>query len=274
MKEMTLKDIQDVSLRILKTVHGFCVENGIRYSLAYGTLIGAVRHKGFVPWDDDLDIIMPRPDYDRFCSTFRAQGYQVVSRQHLKDCFIPFARVCDTVSTCLMTMEPWIRQQGDLGVWIDIFPVDAAPDDRDAFHNLYLKASHHHAKSIMARRPYRPLTGSKPLKYNLNTIKKRIFALFRHSPEYHLDAMQQIIGMTPYGSTCHLAQFAYPAKEEYFDAKVMDGYHLTDFEDSRFYVIDRYDELLRMEYGDYMTLPPLDQQKPQQDYITIFWKDK
>ena len=252
MKEMTLKDIQEESLRILKTVHGFCVENGIRYSLAYGTLIGAVRHKGFIPWDDDLDIMMPRPDYDRFCSTFRAKGYQVVSRQNRKDCFIPFARVCDTGSTCVKTMEPWIREQGDLGVWIDIFPVDAAPDDRNAFHDLYLKASRHHAKSAMARRPYRPLNGDKPLKYNINTLKK---------------------GMTPYGSTRHLAQLAYPAKEEYFDAQVMEGYHLTDFEDSRFYVIDGYDELLKMEYGDYMTPPPKDQQKPQQDYITFYWKD-
>ena len=170
-------------------------------------------------------------------------------------------------------MEPWISEQGDLGVWIDIFPVDAAPDDRDAFHDLYLKASHHHAKSSMARRPYRPLNGDKPLKYNINTLKKRLFALFKHKPGYHLEAMEHIIGMTPYGSTRHLAQLAYPAKEEYFDAQVMEGYHLTDFEDSRFYVIDRYDELLKLEYGDYMTPPPKDQQKPQQDYITFYRKD-
>ena len=273
MKEMTLREIQEVSLQILKEVHGFCTENGIRYSLAYGTLIGAVRHKGFVPWDDDLDIIMPRPDYDRFCATFSAEGYQVVSRQNRKDCFIPFARVCETASTCIKSMEPWIRTLGDLGVWIDIFPVDAAPDDKAVFKQLYLKASQQHAKSVMARRAFRPFNSEKPLKYNVNTLKKKLFALFQHSPGHYLEEMEHIIGMTPYGSTGHLAQFAYPAKEEYYDAQVMDGYHLADFEDSRFYIIDGYDTMLKMEYGDYMTPPPAEQQKPQQNYIRFYWKD-
>ena len=66
MKEMTLKDVQGVSLDILKDVHSFCESHHIRYSLAYGTLIGAIRHKGFIPWDDDVDIVIPRPDFTRF----------------------------------------------------------------------------------------------------------------------------------------------------------------------------------------------------------------
>ena len=67
MKEMSLREVQLGCFEILKDVHVFCVSNNIRYSLAYGTLLGAIRHKGFIPWDDDIDIIMPKPDYDRFC---------------------------------------------------------------------------------------------------------------------------------------------------------------------------------------------------------------
>ena len=131
MKVMTLREIQLFTLEILKVTHNFCVENNIKYSLSYGTLIGAVRHKGFIPWDDDVDIMMLRPDYDRFCQTFQAPGYQVVSRQTRKDCLISFARVCDIRETDVTSMEPWIRRQGNLGLWIDIFPIDSVTDDSD-----------------------------------------------------------------------------------------------------------------------------------------------
>ena len=66
MKELTNRELQLFSLDILKDVHAFCEKEKIKYSLAYGTLIGAVRHQGFIPWDNDIDIIMPRPEYERF----------------------------------------------------------------------------------------------------------------------------------------------------------------------------------------------------------------
>lgn len=70
MRKLSHREIQLYLLEILKSVDAFCVKEGIRYSMAYGTLLGAVRHKGFIPWDDDIDLLMPRPDYERFVSTF------------------------------------------------------------------------------------------------------------------------------------------------------------------------------------------------------------
>lgn len=68
--KLSHREIQLYLLDILKAVDAFCAKEGIRYSMAYGTLLGAVRHKGFIPWDDDIDLLMPRPDYERFVATF------------------------------------------------------------------------------------------------------------------------------------------------------------------------------------------------------------
>ena len=69
-EQLTLKEIQSVNLEIMKDIHAFCVLNGIHYSLAYGSLLGAIRHQGFIPWDDDMDIMMPRPDYKRMLNEY------------------------------------------------------------------------------------------------------------------------------------------------------------------------------------------------------------
>ena len=106
MKEMTTTDIQQVSLDILKDVHSFCQKEGIKYSLAYGTLIGAIRHKGFIPWDDDVDIMMTRPEYERFIRAYKSSnGYELLPEG--KDSMIAMARVYDRQKTqVLMPSSP------------------------------------------------------------------------------------------------------------------------------------------------------------------------
>lgn len=79
MKPITTHELRKIQIEILKSIHNYCQENNLRYSLAYGTLLGAVRHKGFIPWDDDIDIMMPRPDYEQFLKGYRGYNefYQV-----------------------------------------------------------------------------------------------------------------------------------------------------------------------------------------------------
>ena len=111
MKEMTLNEIQNVSLEILKDFHKFCVKNNLTYSLDSGTLIGAIRHQGFIPWDDDIDVIMPRKDYDILCKTYRSEkGYKIISNIN-QSSFIFFARICEMDKTVVYTDLPWYKEE-------------------------------------------------------------------------------------------------------------------------------------------------------------------
>ena len=101
MKEMTLQDMHSFCLDIAKEVHRFCIENGIKYSLGYGSLLGAVRHKGYIPWDDDIDFLIPRPDYDIFCQTFKSAKYKLATPDNA---YIAYARVYDNERTYCRTL--------------------------------------------------------------------------------------------------------------------------------------------------------------------------
>ena len=135
MRHLTLQELQQFSLDILKDVAGFCEKNNIRYSLGYGTMLGAVRPKGFIPWDDDVDIMMPREDYEKFRTIYKSKLYSFIDSRNTPDCYIAFGRVCDTKKTLASSCIPWVKK--DVGVWIDIFPVDRVPDDKDTFDRIY-----------------------------------------------------------------------------------------------------------------------------------------
>ena len=109
MKELTLKEIQQYGLDVLLHVHEFCVAHDIPYSLAYGTLIGAVRHKGFIPWDDDIDIIMTRENFDRFLRVYQSSGDFLLVSPNDKKSYLAFARVCDMKNSEIVTRSPWSK---------------------------------------------------------------------------------------------------------------------------------------------------------------------
>ena len=136
MERLNVKEIQRVSLDILNHVDAFCRANKIQYFLDSGTLIGAARNKGFVPWDDDIDIVMPRPDYARFQREFiDSVEYKLFSPSR-GNSFLPYVRVCEMTRTYLVSKSKWTQDKPGLG--IDIFPLDGAPDSIEQFDKLTL----------------------------------------------------------------------------------------------------------------------------------------
>ena len=126
-KVLSLEEKKKASLDTLLFFHDYCEKNGLRYTLAYGTLIGAVRHKGFIPWDDDIDIQMPRPDYEKLLSGFvDTDEFKVISCENDKIYMFPYAKVLNRKTARL----DGDGNQDSIGLGIDLFPLDGVPDDQ------------------------------------------------------------------------------------------------------------------------------------------------
>ena len=133
MKEMSLKDVQGVSFGILTHFHNFCIKNGLKYSLGYGSLIGAVRHKGFIPWDDDMDFSMLRKDYEKLCqiaSTEFIHPYFFQYSNTGKDFLNGHAKLRNSETTAIVKDELKRNLKYNQGIFIDIFPLDNVSDNR------------------------------------------------------------------------------------------------------------------------------------------------
>ena len=136
MKEISIEELKDLQTGMAVKVHTFCQENGIRYYLGYGSLIGAVRHKGYIPWDEDIDLGMPRPDYERFIHSFNGAypDLKVFAPELDPGYYAPYANVC--LEGTLLEEENFSHRGRKIGVKVDIFPIDGAPSDDAAYAKL------------------------------------------------------------------------------------------------------------------------------------------
>ena len=129
MQELTLQEIKQIELEILKTFHAFCEENHIRYFLSHGTLLGTIRYKGFIPWDDDVDVLVPREDYDRLLSLFKDnEQYKLLHFEKDEQFLFPYAKLCDMTTR---KIENDMEDGMAVGLDMDIFPLDAWDADME-----------------------------------------------------------------------------------------------------------------------------------------------
>ena len=124
---LTLKERQNVCLETLLFFHDYCEKHNIPYCLAFGSLIGAVRHHGFIPWDDDIDVHVPRPDYERLMSTFEDSTgrFKLITCFNCDEYLLPFPKLLNCKTAMILPNGELFEQ----GIGIDLFPLDALPSD-------------------------------------------------------------------------------------------------------------------------------------------------
>ena len=268
MKEIPFDELKQIELDILKNVAEFCDANGIRYFLAYGTLLGAIRHKGFIPWDDDIDIIMPRPDYDRFIEEYSHGYYKVWSIEKDPSFSLNFAKVTDERTACLYPGQTIETSSG--GFWIDIFPMDGLPDEGEERHK-YLKKVRFWKKI----RSYYLLPGHFGIfdKNSNHRFLRMIISYIIHtltSPKFLAQKLIKIFRKYNYDTSNYCAFLTE------FDYCILETQKLKEitkatFEDAQFNIPEEYDYVLTKQYGDYMTPPP-EEERINTHQITGYWK--
>lgn len=262
-----VKELKQIQLDILKYVDKFCKENNIKYFLAYGTLLGAVRHKGYIPWDDDIDIVMLREDYDKFVHSFnnREQDRHYRVHSHELDKKYPYAFA--KVGNMRTYFEEEIRYSMDIGVNIDVFPLDNIPEDEKVQNSVVRKKKLLTCIANMKRLPILKRRG---------VVKNMILAIC-HLVTLPI-SMQQIVkaldrnaqqfNQEKYSMCGNIVNS--PGKDmyptEYF-SQTMD----LQFEDAKFPCPVDYDSALKVMYGDYMKLPPKEKQVSHHHFIA-YWK--
>lgn len=269
--QLSLHEIQSVSLDILAKVHSFCKENGIKYSLAYGSLIGVIRHNGFIPWDDDVDIIMPRPDYERFKKSFHGTGLGLLCDDD-PNSYICFSRVYDYTRTFTKTRLPFAHHY-DGGVWIDIFAADGVPDNHSEFKEIVSTQTSLFHKQLYYRDPKAEFPMMPTLKKKAGLLSRKIFRLNGWKLRSVNNQMRSIMQNTPFGSSNHWSQLAcmddgdkmYQLTEDFSEIEC------RSFEGQEVYIMKGYDRVLRTLYGDYMQLPPKEERVPKQSYLSFYW---
>ena len=253
---------KNILINTLIAFDNFCSKHNIRYFATGGTAIGAVRHKGVIPWDDDIDVVMIREDYDRFLSIkkeLNGSSYRVIDPSDI-GYYLPFAKFVDINTTIWETCE----HEFLLGVYIDIFPLNHVTGNLKSikeFQNKYLLSCRKHFGG------YKKLFTKEVIKYTLShpsIISSWLERLFIYKPfkRYYSRKFWEYENLLKESKGDYLLNYytQYKMEKELFNPKWFDDLIRLPFEDTEINMMAGYHDFLTQLFGDYMTPPPTDKQ--------------
>ena len=273
MKQIGVDELKTIQLEILDVAANFCEERGIRYWLNAGTLIGAIRHKGYIPWDDDIDLGMLRPDYDRFIKEFNGTypRYEFHCVENDEQYYMPFGKVYDNNTVLYEPDETGVK----MAVNIDIFVYDNAPDDETQCRRMLFRHMIYERLNMARVLPVH----SRP---NGNIIRKILVYIMRTAVHmiprsvmpanyFAVKTVQNAKRFMNY-DTKRVGSFSGPSRIVW-DKDLLRSFVDVEFEGRKYKAPVGYDAWLKASYGDYMTPPP-EHKRISRHNFKAFWLHK
>lgn len=251
-RKLTLREIKQLQIQMLEYFDIYCRKNDIPYYLSYGTLLGAIRHKGYIPWDDDVDVMIPRPAINKLVNSFNDSRYKIISVDTDSTYDFPYPRIVDTHTSSRIGLVAT-----SYGINIDIYPIDAYPNDTQQVV-LYRK----NVKRCRNRR----LMVLKWTKRLLRYLPIPRLPIVKCLVKKH----EQALASANYDNAekVHVFQLeTEPLDKSLFDERVE-----VEFEGHMYYAPKNWDKVLTNWYGDYMKLPPEDKRHPYHATTNIYLK--
>jgi len=267
-RELSLREVQLISLEICKKIDQICDEQDIRYYLYAGSLLGAVRHKGFIPWDDDVDVVMPRPDYERFLAYMQAHQDELLPLRLYNIGLQPdYPYMISRVSDERYILEVENEDPYGIGVFVDVYPWDGVGQSEEEMMRRKKKATRYSSLCYLSTRQkcIKDNTRSrlklliKPLAFAYAKLMgKRHFAkvLDKMAPKYAYDE-SKYVGCIVWGT--------YGTKSIY-PIEWMEPYEKLQFEDAQLRAPREWDKALTKLFKQYMEPPPEKDRVPHHNY--------
>lgn len=258
-------ELQSHLLSMMKQLHKVCIENGIKYYILGGTALGAFRHQGFIPWDDDLDIGMLRSDYEKFCKLPACafpENLELRFYRTVKDSPFHFIKLVDNTTT-LIEKEYLNYVEG---VYIDIFPLDGAKNYNQLREKIRCNIIWFNKVMIF----YHCMTETRK-----NFLKRILIYIAKKES---LPKMHNLMNIRLQKYSCESSEYianfygAWREKEIHLKEDLGEP-TLYEFEDTKFFGPEKIDKYLTQLYGDYMTLPPKERQVFKHNYYYVNLKE-
>ena len=262
------KRLQEVQLIALLEIDRICKKHNIRYFLAFGTLLGAVRHKGFIPWDDDVDITIPRDDLYRFisvCSSELNPEFFLQTSETDPNYYLPITRIRVNDTTCVETMFSGVDMHN--GIFVDIYPCDNIPDKKwQQIIYRYLAKYLITAVAVLARPDIKQqsipkIIGAVTLPLPLRCIPKstRIKLRDNYLAKYNSKQTRDVVVQDGMGL---VDKYIYPHA-------FIDNVEFKDFEGFSLPCSPLSHNMLSQMYGDYMKLPPIEKRCQHHGFLEL-----
>lgn len=266
MKEIAIDELKNIQVDILQAIHDYCSAHGLKYSLCGGALIGAIRHKGFIPWDDDIDILMPRNDYMYLCNHFNdVEGpYKILSLYNDNRYDLPFAKVEDQRTV----IDEVANSSIQLGISIDVFPYDNLGITKEESLAMEKKAAVWRTLykgklvKVSKRNSFIKKCEIYATKVVASAFSKRMLATILDNKSRKIETASSYVGDLVWGY----------GRKEIVPKEIFDKTVTVPFETRQFCAFKEYDYYLKQVYGDYMQLPPEDKRRSPHLITGAYWK--